>query len=131
MNNLFTALSIGSLIVPVVLATPIQAQPIALTQLFPALTGIELIPPQQSKLAQLSRQTLDRIKLQLSPAQSQKFDAALAQGKSVRNTLPTLNLAMSQQLKLNRELQSMRSNLSVILTPKQQQQLAQNIRTLK
>lgn len=131
MNNLFTALSIGSLIVPVVLATPVQAQSIALTQLFPALTGIELSPPQQAKLAQLSRQALARIKLQLSPAHSQQFDAALAQGKSVRDTLSTLNLAMSQQLKLNRELQSMRSQFSQTLTPKQQQQLAQNVRTLQ
>jgi hypothetical protein len=131
MNNLFTAQSIGSLVVPVVLATPVQAQSIALTQLFPALTGIELSPPQQAKLAQLSRQALDRIKLQLSPAHSQQFDAALAQGKSVRDTLSTLNLAMSQQLKLNRELQSMRSQFSQTLTPKQQQQLAQNVRTLQ
>jgi hypothetical protein len=98
MNNLFTALSIGSLIVPVVLATPVQAQSIALTQLFPALTGIELSPPQQAKLAQLSRQALARIKLQLSPAHSQQFDAALAQGKSVRDTLDLLRKCFTYPL---------------------------------
>ncbi|WP_373539428.1 hypothetical protein [Chamaesiphon sp.] len=126
MNNPLTVVSTASAIVALVVVIPAIAQPMALTQLFPALVEIELQSSQQASLEQLSRQTLPGVKRLLNPSQAQQFDAALKQGKSVRVALVSLNLSKSQQLGLSRKLQSMRSQLTQILTPEQQQQVTQN-----
>jgi ADP-heptose:LPS heptosyltransferase len=131
MNHLFTAIAIGSLVVttPVVSALA-QAQPAALTQLFPALVGVKLLPAQQEQLKQISQQTIPKIERLLTPKQAQQFDTALAAGKSVRTALLALDLSGSQKFKLARELQSVRSKLTPMLTSEQQQQVAQHAHTL-
>jgi hypothetical protein len=67
----------------------------------------------------------------LNPKQVQQFDAALKQGQSVREAIFALDLSMSQRFKLTSQLQSMRSKLTTILTPKQQQQITQNALALQ
>ncbi len=132
MNRLFTGLAIGSLVAttPVVSALA-QAQPVALTQLFPALVGVNLQPTQQERLEQISQQTIPKIQRLLTSEQAKQFDAALADGKSVRVALFSLDLSGSQKFKLARELQSARSKFTPILTSQQQQQVAQNARALQ
>lgn len=130
MSNPFTAIAIGCVATSLIVVAPAQAQPARLTQLFPALVGIELQPTQQAKLAQLSQQTLPEIKQLLSPVQVPQFDAVLKQGQSVRVALFSLNLSTAQKFKLTRKLNSIRSQLEQILTPEQQQQVAQNARSL-
>ncbi|AFY94174.1 Spy/CpxP family protein refolding chaperone [Chamaesiphon minutus] len=126
MNHHRTAIAIGSVMTALVVVTPAQAQPVALTQLFPALVGVKLQPAQTASLAQLSQQTLPLVRRLLSSTQVQQFDAALGQGQSVRAALFSLDLSRSQQFKLSRKLQSVKSQLNEILTPEQQQQVIQN-----
>jgi periplasmic protein CpxP/Spy len=125
-NGTFTKFGFSSVITALVIVAPAQAQPVALTQLFPALIDVELQPHQQASLEQLSQQTLPAVKQLLSPQQVQQFDAALQQGKSVRVALFSIDLTKSQQFTVSRKLQSVRSQLSEILTPTQQQQVMKN-----
>jgi hypothetical protein len=131
MKNTHLAAITISTIVALVVVMPATAHPVALTQLFPALVGIELQPSQQASLVQLSQQTLPAVRRLLSPAQVQQFDAALKQGQSVRVALFSLNLSQSQQFVLARKLQSVRSQLTEILTPQQQQQVTKNVLLLQ
>jgi hypothetical protein len=131
MNNTCTAIAIGSVITALVITTPAQAQPISLTQLFPALVGVELKSTQRVYLEQLTHQTLPQIRVVLNPKQVQQFDAALKQGQSVREAIFALDLSMSQRFKLTSQLQSMRSKLTTVLTPNQQQQITQNALALQ
>jgi hypothetical protein len=67
MNNQYTAMAIGSVITALVVTAPAQAQSVALTQLFPALVGVELQPDRKASLEQLSQQTLPSVRGLLSP----------------------------------------------------------------
>jgi hypothetical protein len=126
-----TAIAIACAVTSLIVGNPAQAQPAQLTQLFPALVGIELQPTQQVKLEQLSQQTLPEVRQLLSPEQVPQFDAVLKQGRSVRVAVFSLNLSTAQQFKLTRKLQSVRSQLTQILTSEQQQQLMQNAMSLQ
>jgi hypothetical protein len=130
MNNPCTAIAIGCVVTSLIVVNPAQAQPAQLTQLFPALVGIKLQPTQKAKLEQLSQQTLPVVRQLLSPEQAPQFDALLKQGQSVRVAIFSLNLSTGQKFRLTRKLQSVRSQLGQILTPEQQQQIAQNARSL-
>jgi hypothetical protein len=130
MNNTWMAIA-GGVMTALVVTTPAQTQPIPLTQLFPALVGVELKSTQQAALAQLTQQSLPQIRRQLTPAQVQQFDAALQQGQSVRAAIFSLDLSISQRLKLTSQLQSIKSKVASMLTPKQQQQITQNALSLQ
>jgi hypothetical protein len=116
----------GSMTVLPALTAPVEARPIALTQMFPALHGVRLTPAQELQLERLTVQTLPQIKSGLLPAQLTQFEAALQAGKPVRVALADLDLSVAQQLKLTREFSVVRIKLSQILTAKQQQQVIQN-----
>jgi hypothetical protein len=126
MNNQYTAMAIGSVITALVVTAPAQAQSVALTQLFPALVGVELQPDRKASLEQLSQQTLPSVRGLLSPTQLRQFNLALQQGQSVRGGLFSLDLSRSQQFTLVRKLQAIKSQLTQILTPEQQQQVTKN-----
>lgn len=131
MKPQWIALAISGLIaIAPVVAIQASAEPNSLTQLFPALVGIQLKPVQQTQLEQLSQQTLPKVRRVLSPEQLTKFDAALAQGQSVRGALAALDLSISQKFNLRNEMQSMRSQLNRVLTPEQQRQVKKNARSL-
>jgi ADP-heptose:LPS heptosyltransferase len=130
MNHNYIA-AITTSIVALTVTMPAVATPVALTQLFPALAGVELQPAQKTSLEQLSQQDLPQIKSVLSPDQVRQFDAALDRGQSVRMALSSFDLPKPQRLKLARKLQSMRSQLTQILTPEQQQQVAKNAALLQ
>lgn len=130
MNNLLTAIAMSSLVAAAPVTTFAQTQLGSLTQLFPALVGIELKPAQRSQLVQLSQQTLPKVQHLLSSDQLRQFNAALLQGQSVRNALSALDLSISQKLGLRNVLQSVKSQLTQTLTPDQQQQAMQNARSL-
>jgi hypothetical protein len=122
---------ISSLAVPLFLcAVPSNAQPNLLTQLFPALVGIQLKPQQQLQLEQLSQQTLPKVQHLLSAEQLKRFNAALLQNQSVRVALLSLDLSIPQKLELRNVLQSVRSQIAQTLTPEQQRQMMQNFRSL-
>jgi hypothetical protein len=129
-RNYLTAALTGS-IAMVMVTMPAVAASATLTQLFPALVGVELQPAQTAKLEQLSQQTLVQVKAVLTPAQVQQFDAALANGQSVRNAIKSLDLSQAQKSKLQGILKSNRSQLAQILTPQQQQQIAKNASALR
>ncbi len=131
MSNRCTAIAIACAVTSLIVVTPAQAQPAQLTQLFPALVGIELQPTQQAKLVQLSQQTLPAVRQLLSPEQAPQFDAALKQCRSVRVAIFSIDLSTEKQFKLTSKLQSVRSQLTQILTPEQQQQIAQNAMSLQ
>jgi LTXXQ motif family protein len=131
MKPQWIALAMSGLVaIAPVAAIQASAESNSLTQLFPALVGIQLMPVQQTQLEQLSQQTLPKVRRVLSPEQLTKFNAALAQGQSVRGALAALNLSLPQKLALRNELQSMRSQLNQVLTPEQQRQVKKNARSL-
>jgi LTXXQ motif family protein len=112
-------------------ATDARADTNSLTQFFPALTGVELTATQQTQLATLSQQTLPKLQSLLSPAQQTQFNATLASGQGVRAAALSLNLSVSQRLKILNLLQPLRSQVTTILTTEQQQQIQQNIKAMQ
>jgi hypothetical protein len=130
MNKLLTAIAMSSLVFATPVATVAQTQPGSLTQLFPALVGIELKSAQRSQLLQLSQQTLPKVQNLLSAEQLKQFNASLLQGQSVRNSLSALDLSFGQKLRLRNVLQSVKAQLNQTLTPDQQRQAMQNARSL-
>jgi hypothetical protein len=131
MNKLLTTIAISTLVVVVPAAAAIaQSQMGSLTQLFPALVGIELKPVQRSQLVQLSQQTLPKVQSLLSPEQLQQFNASLLKGQSMRTALSGVDLSLAQKLRLRNVFQSVKSQLNQTLTPEQQRQAMQNARSL-
>lgn len=133
MNRRWIAVMLGVpiLVTPMVKIPVAQAEPLPLTQLFPALEGIQLTPDQQNQLETLTDQTLPQIQNVLTPEQQTQFVSALAAGKGMRVALLSLNLSVAQQLELRNLLQSMRAQVSQTLTPEQQQQLRANAQSLQ
>jgi hypothetical protein len=135
MKTRWIALMISSLALTTPVVTPAAYSEAnsanSLTQLFPALVGIQLMPAQQTQLMQLRQQTLPQIQQLLSSEQLSQFNTALKQGQTVRVALTSLDLSIPQQLKLRNVMQSVRSQLTHILTPEQQEQLMQNARALQ
>jgi len=103
----------------------------ALTQMFPALVGVELSPAQAKALQELTLKTLPQIQSLLTREQRVQFDSSLAQGKGVRVAALSLNLSMSQRQTMIGILQSTKSHLAAILSPEQQQQIQQNASNLQ
>lgn len=114
-----------------VLRTAAQTKPNSLTQLFPALIGVQLTTVQQTQLANLSHQTLPQVQALLTPKQQAQFNAALAQDNGVRIAASRLTLSIRQQLQLSKILQTMRSQITPILTLEQQRQVWQNLQTMQ
>lgn len=117
-------------VVPVT-ASQVRAEATSLTQLFPALSGVELTPQQQSELQSLSNQTLPKVRKLLTPEQQAQFNKFLAEGKGVRGAVLSLNLSNRQRLQISNLLQPLKSRVSSILTPAQQQQVQRNIQNMQ
>jgi periplasmic protein CpxP/Spy len=103
-----------------------QADENSLTQLFPALTGVQLTSEQQTQLETLSDQTISQVQNVLTPEQHTQFKSALSQGKGIRVAAQSLNLSIKQKLQLHNILQPLQAHLGTILTPAQQKQVRQN-----
>jgi hypothetical protein len=135
MKTRWIALMISGLVLTTPVVTPAAYSEVnsanSLTQLFPALVGIQLMPAQQTQLMQLSQKTLPQIQQLLSSEQLSQFNTALKQGQTLRVALTSLDLSIPQQFKLRNVMQSVRSQLTHILTPEQQEQLMQNARSLQ
>ena len=108
--------------VPIALADPNY-----LNQLFPALVGIQITSTQQNQIKVLNSQIYPQIQDLLTPEQLNQFQAFLAQGKGMARSLISLDLSISQKIKLLNISRSARSQLTNILTPEQKTQLSQNI----
>ena len=108
-----------------------QADTTSLTQLFPALVGVQLTSTQQTQLESLSNQTLPQIQNLLTPEQQAQFNTALSEGKGVRVAARSLKLSVTQQTRILNLLRPLRSQIDTILTPEQQQQVQQNVRALQ
>ena len=122
--------SVPVLTVPALTAVA-QAETNALTQLFPALAGVQLTPVQLTQLDSLSHQILPQVQNLLAAEQQAQFSAALAQGAGVRVAASSLNLSVTQRLQIFNILQTARSQVNTILTPEQQQQVQQNVQALQ
>jgi LTXXQ motif family protein len=129
-NKRLVAIAMSTLALVTPVATVAQSQMGSLTQLFPALVGIELKPAQRSQLEQLSQQTLPKVQRLLSAEQLKQFNASLSKGQSVRSALSGLDLSFAQKLRLRNVLQSVKSQLNQALTPEQQRQVMKNARSL-
>lgn len=128
MNNTRWMGWIASGLIVSVSALPSVAQTQSnLTQLFPALVGVQLTPKQQ-QLWSLSQQTLPQLRSVLTPEQQIQFNTALTQGKSVRVAALSLNLSATQRFQILNILKTTRSQLATILTPSQLQTVQQNIK---
>jgi hypothetical protein len=114
-----------------VAASVARAETTSLTQLFPALTGVQLTPKQQSELQSLSEQTLPKIRKLLTPEQQAQFNKFLAEGKGVRSAVLSLNLSNRQRMQIYSLLQPLKSKVSTILTPAQQQQVQRNLEAMQ
>jgi hypothetical protein len=108
-----------------------RAETTSLTQLFPALTGVQLTPQQQSELQNLSDQTLPKVRELLTSEQQAQFNKFLAEGKGVRGAVLSLNLSIRQKRQISNILQPLKSKASSILTPTQQQQVQRNMQTMQ
>jgi LTXXQ motif family protein len=100
----------------------------SLTQLFPALVGVQLTSEQLNQLQSLSQKTLPQLRTVLPPEQQLQFDNALSQGTSVRAAVESLNLSATQRFQIMNILRTKRSQLVTILTPGQWQQVQHNIK---
>jgi Spy/CpxP family protein refolding chaperone len=116
----------GLLVTVPVLPTMAQTHTSSLTQLFPALVGVQLSPEQLTQLQSLSQQTLPQLRTVLTPEQQLQFNNALSQGTSVRAAVESLNLSATQRFQVMGILKTKRSQLATILTPSQWQQIQQN-----
>jgi hypothetical protein len=112
-------------------ASVARAETTSLTQLFPALTGVQLTPQQQSELQNLSDQTLPKVRELLTSEQQAQFNKFLAEGKGVRGAVLSLNLSIRQKRQISNILQPLKSKASSILTPTQQQQVQRNMQTMQ
>lgn len=108
----------------------VNAQPKSLQQLFPALTAVKLTPNQQSQIEKLAETNIAKAEVLLSPSQKSQLQDSLAQGKSIRETVPQLNLSFSQRMEVAQVFESMRSQIGQVLTPEQQQQAITYSRSL-
>ncbi len=108
-----------------------QADTNSLTQWFPALVGVQLVPTQRTQLEMLTQQTLPQVQRLLTPEQQTQFSSAIAEGKSMREAALSLNLSMKQRLQVFNVLQTTRSQLKAILTSEQRQQLQSNMQALQ
>ncbi len=100
------------------------------TRMFPSLIGIKLTNQQETRLNQLSYNLLSQAKGMLNPQQKTQIEAGLKQGKSLKEIMPSLNLSLPQMLKLQQMASFAQAQIPKILTPNQEQQRQQNIRTL-
>ena len=108
-----------------------NAQTSSIQQLFPALSVVKLSPDQQSQLEKLTETNLAKAEALLSPTQLTQFRASLAEGKSVRETVPSLNVGFSQRVKIARTFESLRSQIEQVLTKDQLEQALNYSRSLK
>ena len=103
----------------------------SLTQLYPALKGIELTYSQQNQIDNLSNQTLPEMQNILNPEQQIQFNAALSEGKGLGGAVRSLDISFRQRRQIAEILRPMGSQLKTILTPEQQEQMKQNAQALK
>jgi hypothetical protein len=108
------------------MAQTARTQTNSLTQLFPALVGVQLSSEQLTQLQSLSQQTLPQLRAVLTSDQQLLFNNALSQGTSVRAAVESLNLSATQRFQIMSILRTKRSQLATILTPSQWQQIQQN-----
>ncbi len=132
MKTRWLALMASGLIASVALIPSVaQADQNSLTQLFPALAGVQLTPPQQTKIETLSNHALPQMKNLLTPEQQTQFKAALSSGKDVRGAVKSLDLSFKQRRQISNILQRTRSQINAIPTPEQLQQVQQNVQALQ
>jgi Spy/CpxP family protein refolding chaperone len=106
---------------------PAQAETNDLTATFPVLQGIELTASQQQQLTTLSNKTLAEVRSVLNPGQKARFDRSLASGIGLKKSLLSVNLSISQKLKLRNMLAPKQQQVETILTPAQRQQVKDNL----
>lgn len=107
-------IGVHTTVVPIAHAEEAVSQT-SVTQLFPALDGIQLTADQQASLQTLSDQTQPKIQTVLTPEQQKQFE----QGAS----LSSLGLTSEQKSELKAILEPVRSQIEEILTPAQKRQL--------
>lgn len=125
--RLLALITTGLCLTTYLASLPAQAESNDLAATFPALQGIELTPSQQQKLTTLSNNTLAEVRSVLTPVQKAKFDRSLASGVGLKKSLLSVNLSMSQKVKLRNMIAPRQQQLEAILTPAQRQQAKANI----
>lgn len=110
--------------------TPVRAETIQTSELFPSLSGIELSPVQHNRLNQIRTQTRTQIENIFTSEQRDRFQDAIQQGKGFQNAIASLQLSPNQQDRLRTILQSAQRQVASIITPEQRLQIAQKIRSL-
>lgn len=116
----------------VVLVAPLTSMPVRAelqtpTQLFPALSGVELTGEQETQIDEIADQTLSEVEDILTTEQRDQFNAALDQGEDVRSAIASINPSPEQRTQLRTVFQSARTQLADTITPEQREQILQNM----
>lgn len=103
----------------------------SLTEVFPALAGVELTSEQQTQIENLSKETLPQVQNMLTPEQQVQFNTTLSEGKGVGVAARSLDLSFSERRQMYKILKPIESELKTILTPEQLEQMEQNVQALQ
>ena len=121
-------LSATILVSPMVVPMTAQAQPAQISQVFPALAGVNLSEAQISQMEQLRAQTRSQVNAIVSPQQRQNFFGELQAGNGLKDAIAAANLSDSQRTQVRGILGQSRQEAAQILTVQQRRQLLKNIR---
>ncbi len=108
-----------------------RANPISINHFVPTLEQIELTPEQQAQLKTVAEKTQSQLAKLLTPKQQEEFKNALSQGDGVRSAVQSLNLPLNKRRQMGNIFQGMQSEVDLILTSEQKQQIQQNRQSLQ
>ncbi len=89
------------------------------------LEALGLTQEQQTRIAEIRRNTRSQMEAVLTPEQREKLKAARESRQQRRETFAALNLTPEQKTKLRQIRQSAKSQFEAVLTPEQRQKLQQ------
>ncbi len=126
-SQLISMLTGAVVLVAPLISMPVRAELQTPTQLFPALSGVELTPDQETQIDQIADQTFSEVEDILTTEQRDQFNAAIDQGEDVRSAIASINPSPEQRTQLRTVFQSARTQLADTITPEQREQILQNM----
>ncbi|HBB31878.1 MAG TPA: hypothetical protein DDZ80_26365 [Cyanobacteria bacterium UBA8803] len=110
----------------------VKAQPAnlpVLPGLQEVISNLNLTEEQQAQFAQIRSETQAKLENVLTAQQKNTLQAAIAQGKPLRQAMASLNLTPEQKTEIRSILQSARQQGRDIVTEEQRQQLRQEMQS--
>jgi protein CpxP len=137
--SLITAAIVLSLAAtPLAVKAETSAQPLIMAQAQEGYNGLEalglseeqieelkLSSDQKAQIAEIHKETNEKIKAVLTPQQREQLEAAKLEGIPLRDALRSLNLTVEQRKEVRQIQNETQAQINTILTPEQQQKLEQ------